>query len=146
MEGIKQELGEDQLRTYFAAYEDPFVRHVRTALNGYLNGSNEGIENAGFVKKAPLTDRASGLDAFKEYLKRSKFIVVWLEPALMGGRIVSITAQDNPTKVLDCWVYKLADGSYDFRGIWENRFFDEERMKVMREMFKEQLEDQEHAL
>ena len=65
---------------------------------------------------------------------------------LGGGRIISIIFPEFPTKVLDCWVYKLAGGTFDFRGIWVNRYFDEEKMKVIREVCKGQLEDQEHAL
>ena len=72
--------------------------------------------------------------------------MVWLENAAAGGRIVSITAQDDPTQVLDCWIYRLADGSYTLRGLWQNLHFDEEKMKVFREMFQDQLADQEHAL
>jgi len=147
MEDIKQELGEEQLKSYFAAYEDDYVKHVRTAVDGYLSGTLDGIDSPNFTVNSHLPDdRPSGLDAFKEYFKKGKMIVVWLEDAPAGGRIVSITAQADPTKVLDCWVYRLADGSYTLRGIWQNMYFDEERMKVMREVFKEQLEDQEHAL
>jgi len=140
-------ISEEDLASYFAAYSDPFVLHLRKALDGYLNGTNEGIDNPEFTIGAHLQDdRPSGLNAFKEYLKSPRFIVVWLENAPAGGRIVSITAQDDPTKVLDCWVYRLADGSYTLRGIWQNLYFDEEKMKVMREMFQDQLADQEHAL
>ena len=140
-------ISEEDLASYYECYlNDPFCRHLRLAVDGYLSGTMDGIDDPDFTVKSVHPDRPSGLDAFKEYLKSSRFIVVWLENAPMGGKTVSITAQGDPTQVLDCWVYKLADGSYTLRGIWQNMYFDEEKMKVIREVFKEQLEDQEHAL
>jgi len=144
MEPIEEKVSQEDLGPYYKCYSEPDVLALRDSLDKYVAGSDEGMEFV--IEPHHLPDVPSGLKSFDKDMLKSRFIVFNLAPGLMGGRIISIIFPEFPAKVLDCWIYRLADGSYDFRGIWQNLYFDEEKMKVIREVFKEQLADQEHAL
>ena len=112
-----ERITEEDLSSYYAAYSDPFVLHLRKALDNFLAGSQEGMESFEFVTESHFPGRRSGLNAFKDYLS-SKFVVMWLADALMGGKIITVLFRDKPDKLFDAWVYRLAGGEYDFRGWW----------------------------
>ena len=144
MEPIEEKVSQEDLGPYYKCYSEPDVRALRDSLDNYVAGSHEGMEFV--IEPHHLPDVPSGLKSFDKEMLKSKFIVFNLAPGLMGGRIISIIFQEWPTKVLDCWLYKLSDGTFDFRGVWQNMYFTEEVMKVIQEVFKEQLEDKEHTL
>ena len=112
----------DQLKSYYAVYDDSFVIHIRKALNGYLSGTNEGMEiPAAVIEKHDMTSGSlGGLAAFEKDYYQSKFVVVALEDALMGGKTATIIFQDRPDRVFTAWVYKLGEDQYDLRGFWED--------------------------
>ncbi len=117
---------EEQLRAYEEGLSDPYLLHVREALNGYLDGTND--------EDACSADDA--LDCFgKDYLK-SKFVVLQVENSIFGGKVFSIVFQDKPDKLFGAWVYKLSGGSYDLRGFWQNRDFDEGAMETILKVYK----------
>lgn len=113
---------EEQLKSYYAVYSDPFVIHIRKALNGYLSGTNEGMEiPAAVIEKHDMTSGSlGGLAAFEKDYYQSKFVVVALEDALMGGKTVTIIFQEKSDRVFTAWVYKLGEDQYDLRGFWED--------------------------
>jgi len=139
----------EQLKQYYQTYEDPFVLHIRKALTGYLNGTNEGISAPEVVIKSnKLDDGPAGLDSFDKNYYKSKFIVYAINDALAGGKMINIIFQDKPDKLFNAWVYRLADadGNYDLRGFWENTAFNEGKMATIRIIYKKYLEDKKHAL
>jgi len=114
-------LSGEELKQYYASYKDPFALHIRKALNGYLAGTNEGMESPDFaIEKGDLNGTPYGLAAFDKEYYQSKFVVLAIDDALYGGKDVLIIFQDKPDKIFTAWVYKLSDGEYDFRGFREN--------------------------
>ncbi len=122
---------DEQLRTYEEGLSDPYLLHVREALDGYLHGTNN-QENGESLYAPTVVD---SLDSFKDYLK-SKFVLLNAEPSIFGGQVFSIVFQDKPDKLFGAWVYKLAGGSYDLRGFWENRDFSKEVMEKIVKLYK----------
>jgi len=140
-----EEISKEDLSSYYAAYSDPFVLHLRKALDNYMAGSSEGMESFEFVTQPHLPGRPSGLNAFKEYFK-SKFVVFWLEDAPGGGRTVSVIFRDHPDTLIDAWVYRLSGGQYDLRGFWKADI-DKEGLKEWSKRHRDLVfEDQEHVL
>jgi len=159
-EEIKElEFAQEQLEGYYEVYKNPYVLHIRKALNGYLNGINEGIEFPESVIEAHILEGTppesgiessdpapSGLDSFSKDYYRSKFVVMAINDGVMGGKIINIIFQDKPDKLFNAWVYQMADGVYDFRGFWQNMNFTGEELDNFIKLYKSQIEDKEHAL
>ena len=110
--------------------------HVRKALNGYLAGTNEGLSDPDDV----------GLDSFSKDYYRSKFVVVWFDNSIAGGKDISILFQDKPDKLFTAWVYKTAVGEYELRGFWQSSTYTDEKLQELNKRFKTYLEDKDHAL
>ena len=140
-------LSEEQLKSYYAVYSDPFVIHIRKALNGYLDGTNEGMEipEAAIVGHDMESGSRAGLESFEKDYYQSKFVVMALEDALMGGKTATIIFQDRPDRVFTAWVYKLGEDQYDLRGFWEDAKATENIDEQIRILGKYLL-DAEHSL
>ncbi len=121
----------EQLSEYEEGLSDPCLVHVREALDGYLHGTNN-QENGESLYAPTVVD---SLDDFKDYLK-SRFVLLKAEPSVFGGKVFSIVFQDKPDKLFGAWVYKLSGGSYDLRGFWQNRDFDEDAMETILKVYK----------
>ena len=139
---------EEELKWYYSSYKNPYVLHIRKALNGYLSGTNEGMDTPDLVIKADTSDDGTvgGLSSFGNDYYKSKFIVFAINDSVTGGKTINIVFQDKPDKLFNAWVYKLADGTYDLRGFWQNKEFTPEKMKDINIQFREYMEDKEHAL
>ncbi|HPD45212.1 MAG TPA: hypothetical protein PK131_03475 [Candidatus Woesebacteria bacterium] len=97
---------------------DPYFKHIRRALDGYLNGTNDGISLPTFVVN-PSTDsngKMFGLASFNRLYYTSDFTVLKVENAKPYGKIITIFFDKMPDKIFDCWVLKSAKGEYDLRG------------------------------
>jgi len=153
------EFTREQLEGYYEVYKNPYVLHIRKALNAYLNGTNEGISfpesviNAQVLEETSLDSGAesadltpAGLDSFSKDYYRSKFIVFAINDGIMGGKIINIIFQDKPDKLFNAWIYQRAGGDYDLRGFWQNMTFTGEKMEKTVKLYKRYLEDKEHAL
>ncbi len=142
------EFTQEQLSEYYKTYDDPYVKHVRVALNGYLDGSMKGID----VKEAVVTARTSpngtlvGLDAYSKDYYKSKFIVIMASPSVAGGKEINIIFQDKPDKIFWTWVYGKEGGEYDLRGFSENKGIQGEKLQNMLILYKNVIEDKEHSL
>ncbi len=101
---------------------DPYFLHLRKALNGYLNGSNDGISLPVFVVNASTDNngKAFGLDSFNKLYYASEFTILKVETAKPYGKIISIFFEKMPDKIFDAWILKDKGGEYDLRGFWEN--------------------------
>ncbi len=133
---------------YLAVYDDPFVKHLRTALDGYLSGTNEGMLAPGTTASATSVDGelTAGLDSFSKAYYRSKFVVVALNPFVMGGKEIGIIFQDRPDKVFSAWVYgPLKTGGYDLKLFWEQPIAPADLDAYLSRQ-KELIEDREHSL
>jgi hypothetical protein len=124
-------------------YNNPFVKHIRAALNGYLNGSNEGIEDDlvinGFNDSSG-NDLNCGLAKFDKSYYKSKFIVWSSEPGKFGGIITNLVFTEKPDTVFEAMVYQYADGEYVLRYFCERGPKEEFRAKfpdMIRAMLKD---------
>lgn len=136
-----------QLNDYYQTMKNPFVLHIRKALNGYLNGTNVGIDSPELViEKDEINGSPAGLSSFDKDYYKSKFIVYMISDSMAGGKFVRIIFQDKPDKLFIAWVYKLAGGEYDFRGFSQDSSFTEEKMKEIQIIFKTVLEDKIHSI
>jgi hypothetical protein len=111
-------------------------------MDGYLAGKEMPDLT---IDKNDLDGAPSGLADFDKEYYQSKFAVLAIDNALPGGKDVLIIFQDKPDKIFTAWVYKLADGKYDFRGFWEN---DEATKKIdlVLKVFGKYIFDREHSL
>lgn len=139
-------LSKEDLKRYYAVYKDPYVMHLRKALNGYLDGSNEGMDIPELtIQKHKLDDTQAGLSSFDRSYYESKFVVFEIVDSIAGGKNITIIFQDKPDKIFTAWVYKMYGGKYDLRDFWEMPIGQEELAKT-RKMYKRFLQDKEHAL
>lgn len=137
---------EDELKQYYSVYENPFVLHIRKALDSYLIGKKEGM-NEIVIKTYKAEDgTVGGLDAFTKDYYKSKFIVFAINNGVAGGKIINIIFQDKRDKLFNAWVYQVADGSYELRGFWQNMTFTKQEMDKIQKQYKVYLEDKQHAL
>lgn len=130
-------------------YKDPFVRHIRVVLNGYLSGTNEGMDSPELVIN-PLGSNetsVSGLSSFNKDYYKSKFIVLTVAGFIGGGKQINILFQDQPDKIFWVWVYHAPETDhYDMRGFAENVNFSQEFIQNFQKNNSEMLKDKEHAL
>jgi len=138
---------QEQLNDYYQTTKNPFVLHIRKALNGYLSGTNVGMDSPDLViEKDEIDGSPTGLSSFDKDYYKSKFIVFMMNDSIAGGKFIRIIFQDKPDKVFIAWVYKLAGGEYDFRGFSQDSAYTEEKMEEVQVLYKTILEDKLHAI
>jgi len=141
---------QEQLQGYYKSYQDPYVIHIRKALNGYLSGTNYGMDDPkstingdpSFNKDGLLT----GLKNFSNDYYKSKFIVYSINSSIAGGYFIRIEFQDKPDKIFLAWVYKLGTGAYDLREFAQDLSFTPDQIKVNNIEYQDFLNDKVHAL
>jgi hypothetical protein len=138
----------EQLQGYYATYKDPYVINLRKALNGYLDGTNYGMDDPASVIKpdTSITGLLGGLSSFDKSYYQSKFIVYSIDNSLAGGKEIYIVFQDKPDKVFYAWVYKLAGGTYDLRAFAQDLEYTPDKMLQIQQEYKTFLNDKTHAL
>ncbi len=137
---------EKQLRGYYSLYENPFVLHIRKALDNYLAGTNEGINPLAIKVDKAKNGTIDGLDSFSKEYYKSKFIVFAINNNEFGGKAINIIFQGKPDRLFNAWVYQIADGSYELRAFWQNKTFTEEEMIRIQKEYRIYLNDRQHAL
>lgn len=138
---------DEQLQQYYAVYDDPFVKHVRVGLNGYLDGSNSGMLDPSFTIESREGDgMTAGLESFDRAYYQGKFIVFALNDHLGGGKEVDLMFQDKPDRMFGAWVYNIGDDTYDLRGFWQKSDYTPEVMEEIRKDYGRYLADKEHAI
>lgn len=115
-------------------FTDPYVLHLRKALDGYLAGTNEGMSEPDLVIKPVKGDdkHVTGLDSFPKEYYQSKFVVISKADSLAGGKAINILFVDRPDKIFYTWVYLQGDGTYDLRGFRENTDFTKEDIEKIK--------------
>lgn len=150
-EYVPFETTEENLQRYYDVYKLFSVLHLRKALNGYLSGTNEGIETpeAAITKKEDEEGNLSGLDAFDKAYYKSKFIVYDIKDFFGDGDQVTIIFQDKPDKFFQAWVYWNEEnpGYYDLRGFWQLPVSDDIIKELMEnDLIKSAMRDKEHVM
>ncbi len=95
-------------------YSNPYIKHIRTALNGYLDGSNTGAEE---IVTFGDSSGKCGLFSYEKPYYKSKFFIYDASDNEYGGVQVDIVFVDKPDTLFWAWVYRLGgDGEYSLRG------------------------------
>lgn len=114
-------------------YNNPYIKHIRTALNGYLDGSNTGAEEAIALDENKLDE--CGLDSFDKSYYQSKFFLYDVSDNDYGGVQVYIVFTNKPDTIFWAWVYRLGgDGEYSLRGFCKAGPPDEKKEKFIQTM------------
>ena len=95
-------------------YKNPYITHIRTALNGYLDGSNNGAEEAVALDNASASSADCGLGRFDKSYYKSKFFVYDVSDSEYGGVQAWIVFIDKPDTIFWTWVYQLANKNRDY--------------------------------
>lgn len=104
-------LSGEELQAYRRVYENPFVRHVRTALDSFMDGQVQGLFEGEELR--------GELESWREYLPH-RFVVLSLEPSPAGGYLITLLSREKPDRVFSAWVYRLSAGDYRLRGFSES--------------------------
>lgn len=104
-------LSGEELQSYTRVYDDPFVQHVRAALDSFIAGERRGIFEG--------QELMESLESWREYLPH-RFVVLALEPSPAGGYLITLLSREKSDRVFSAWVYRLAPGDYQLRGFGEN--------------------------
>lgn len=139
-------LSDEDYKTYIASYQNLFAIHIRKALDGYLNGSNFGMDiPEATIEKRDNEGTIYGLSAFDKSYYKSKFIVWAINEHLGGGYDIDIIFQDKPDKMFSAWVYQLGGGEYDLRMFWDKGLTNEEIDQIVTS-YKKYIFDKQYSL
>ncbi len=127
----------EELEAYYMVYDNPFVRHIRVALDGFVSGSLDGVFNGHGL----LED----LEFFREYLGDS-FVVLMIDPATMGGYQIVLISQQKPDRIFSAWVYMLSNGEYELRGFEESGEFSPSQVESIADQFQQAILDTDHSI
>ena len=105
----------------------PYIKHIRIALNGYLDGTNTGVE-ADALDNTGGSD--CGLNNFDKTYYQSKFIILDASDDDYGGVQADIVFTNKPDTIFWTWIYRLGgDGEYVLRGFCANGPTEEKKVE-----------------
>ncbi|MEI6042464.1 MAG: hypothetical protein WCQ00_02770 [bacterium] len=84
-------------------FNSPYIKQIRTALNGYLDGTNNGLEVEALENISK--DMNCGLNNFSKKYYQSKFVILDASDNDYGGVQADISFIDNPDTVFFVWIY-----------------------------------------
>ena len=113
---------------YLAVYQDPFVLHLRKALDEFVRGGEEGVDPFA-TTEGTLGGEPSGLKAFDPAYYKSKFVVWSLNDSIGGGKNVSIVFKYRPDRMFNAWVYRLGGEELSLRAFWQSKVLDPARFR-----------------
>ncbi|MEI8361589.1 MAG: hypothetical protein WCG01_05645, partial [bacterium] len=118
----EETLSAADLKTMYGLFNDPYVIHIRKALNGYLAGTNIGLADPkNVIAKRSDGKLVYGLSAFSKVYYKSKYFVWQIDKYVKGGKDVTIIFQDKPDRIFHAWIdYTTNNNQYVLRGFWEN--------------------------
>jgi len=105
-------------------FNSPYIRQIRTSLNGYLDGTNSGIDEFA-LESETLEMPNCGLDIFDKNIYKSKFTVISAKDGTYGGVITDIVFIDKPDTLFEAWVYKIGkegEDEYELRSFCQYQF------------------------
>ncbi|MCK4806534.1 MAG: hypothetical protein KAT09_02755 [Candidatus Aegiribacteria sp.] len=130
-------LTSEELEAYYRVYDNPSVRHIRVALEGYVSGTLDGV-----FKGDSLLEN---LDSFRDYLDDS-FVVLMINSAAMGGNLITLISQQKPDRIFSAWVYMIGNGEYELRGFVESKNFSPSEVGSIADQFQQALRDTSHSI
>jgi len=116
-------------------YSSLYIKHIRLALNGYLDGTNTGVEVDAIG--STNNDMRCGLNNFSKDYYQSKFVILDASDNDYGGVQAVIVFVDKPDTGFWIWVYRLGgDGEYVLRALCEKPPLEKDK-----EIFKTYIDD-----
>jgi hypothetical protein len=135
--GDKTELESEELAAYYAVYENPYVKHFRSAVSAFLEGTAEGLSTH--------SDIAEQLQNYSDYIQDS-FVVLSIDSADMGGKTLLLISQQKPDRIFEVWIYQLGNGEMELRGFKESTAFTSTEVEEIAQRYCSFLEDTEHSI
>lgn len=89
-------------------YNSKYIKHIRLALNGYLDDSNNGIEEEAILTES-VDGMECGLNNFDKAYFKSKFVILNASDANYGGVQANIVFIDKPDAIFWVWIYNLGE-------------------------------------
>jgi hypothetical protein len=87
-------------------FNSPHIKQIRIALNGYLDGTNTGLEE-GALDATTSAEMKCGLNNFSKKYYQSKFIVINAIDNDYGGVVAYIAFIDKPDAIFFVWIYGI---------------------------------------
>lgn len=115
-------------------FNSPHIKQIRIALNGYLDGTNEGFEEGALYVSSE--EMKCGLNTFDKTYYQSKFVVLDASDNEWGGVQAYITFVDKPDNVFWVWVYGEV-GSQIVRLFCEKPISSEDENDLIQEIIKD---------
>lgn len=119
----------NQYQVYTTKISDAI--YLKSLFNDYLAGGSGWVNESNHA--AEENDRAyefNLLDKWDKSYFKSKFIVVHVNKAPVGGNVISILFLDKPDRVFNAWVYTLYGGEQVLRGFDLAGLNEEEMVKI----------------
>jgi hypothetical protein len=112
---------------------NPYIKQIRIALNGYLDGTNTGLEEDALYARD--VDMKCGLNNFSKTYYQSKFVVLSAMDNEFGGIWAYIVFVDNPSTVFIVWVDGVS-GDQRLRTFCEKPITSKEEADSVKEIIK----------
>ena len=109
------------------------IKQIRIALNGYLDGTNTGLENEALYNTSE--EMKCGLDNFDKTYYQSKFVILDALDNDYGGVQAYIAFVDKPDTVFWVWIYGIV-GDQRLRLFCEKPIANAEEADVVNEIIK----------
>lgn len=106
--GIEEDPSDEEI------YNNPYVKHIRTALDGHLSGTSNGVEEDGTLGN-DSENLNCGPNSFDKSYYKSKFIVFDAENSDYGGVSAHIVFINKPDTIFWTWIYQYDSGEYTLR-------------------------------
>lgn len=132
---------------FYRYYENPYVQHIRKALDAFLAGTDASV----FTKQDAITAKNSdgyiyGLKSFDPEYYKGKFIVLSIDSSANGGYYVTLIFQKMPDRFFVAWVTKRSPTAYELQSFASSEYSDPEVIRTIQRKFKDFLSDPVHAL
>jgi hypothetical protein len=114
-------------------FNSPHIKQIRIALNGYLEGSNTGLEEDAL--NITSTEMKCGLNNFSKEYYQSKFVVLNAMDNDYGGIFSYIVFIDKPDAVFWVWIYGIT-GEQRLRTFCEKPITTKEEADVVNGIIK----------
>jgi len=116
-----------------ACYAEPSVLYLRKTLNSVLNGS-------------AVSDYEYKMLKGHASLYGSRFLVMDIDDAIMGGKMMNILFRDYPDTVFYVWVYDFHDGRFEVRDFSNSRSYRDVKMDKLQRYLATYLHNDEYSL
>lgn len=137
MEALRDLLPDKTEEAHHRVCDNPFVGHVRTALNSFLTGGREGLSgNAELLRE---------LEGLRGYLSQ-RLAVLAVNDSPMGGVVILLLPCGTPDRVLRAWVYRTGTGGLELRGFSTDGNYSAEDAEALGERYGEFLEDERYSI